>query len=93
MNKSGSVAVGLYAVLARDACDFIDMINETEDEETLITLYHMLTFKKDSLSKSDVELNRIGAYIVGRVLYRRGIKRPDPLEKPKEPVTIPFGDI
>ena len=93
-DESGKIAIGLYAVLARDACDFIDMVNETKDEEALKTLYLMLTFKDNpNTSKDDLELNEIGASILEGILDKRGIERPPMPEKPEPAITIPFGDI
>jgi hypothetical protein len=81
-DESSRAAIGLYAVLARDACDFIDMVNETEDEEALKTLYLMLSFKDNpNVSKDDLDLNEIGASILGRVLDKKGIERPQMPEK------------
>jgi hypothetical protein len=69
--------VGLYAVLARDACDFIDMVVEEENVETLKTLYLMLATPNPSTSPEDVELNRIGASIVSGNLTKRGVAVPE----------------
>jgi hypothetical protein len=65
-------AIGLYAVLARDASDFIDMLEESETTDlTLQWLHAMLTTPNP---KSDVELNKIGACFTKRELEKRGLQ-------------------
>jgi hypothetical protein len=62
-------AVGLYAVLARDVGDFIEMVSIEYDVEVLVTLFRMLSLPGDP-KKTDNELNKIGASIVRGVLLR-----------------------
>ena len=80
-------AITLYAVLARDAMDFIDIIND-EDRGVLRTLYLMLTCKREN-ANTDHELNDLGADIVKGVAERRGIK----LEKWQPHHRVPEFDI
>ena len=75
-------AVGLYAVAARDVCDFIDMLPEASDE-TLQVLHEVLTFKPPGLSKKDAKLNDLVAPIVQRQIEKRGLApRFAPVELP-----------
>lgn len=64
-------ALALYAILARDPTDFLDMLPEESDDE-LKTLYQMLTLPEPP-PNTDVELNKLGAGMVERVLLRRGM--------------------
>ena len=69
-------ALGLYAVLDRDVCDFLDMIDESSDG-ALKTLYEMLTYHLTSgeqSEKTDRELNELGASLVLPHLKKRGIE-------------------
>ena len=66
-------AIGLYAVLARDACDFIDMVQEEQRPEVLRILYEMLTTPNPDMSSRDKELNEIGARLIESILRGRGI--------------------
>jgi hypothetical protein len=76
-------AIGLYAVLARDVSDFIDMVNEANDVESLQVLHELLTLKRASVSPRDSELNDVGAGIVSRNLKSRGVEpRVAPVELP-----------
>jgi hypothetical protein len=72
-------AVGLYAVLDRDACDFMDMLEESEPK-VIQVLYEMLTCK-DGGPDTDYELNKIGADIVKGNAARRGISIKSWMEK------------
>lgn len=64
-------AVSLYAILARDPCDFIDLLSESEPE-TIQTLYQMLTHKGGPFT--DHELNELGADLVLQHAKCRGIE-------------------
>lgn len=59
-------AVGIYAVMSRDASDALDMILECENIRTLETLYAMLTTK--GTASTDEELNGLMAGPVKRRL-------------------------
>jgi hypothetical protein len=63
-------ALGLYVVLARDQCDFLDMVLET-DTETLGILLDMLTKENPSFDEPTLELNAIGAKVVRGELRAR----------------------
>jgi len=62
--------VGLYAVLARDAIDFIEFCQE-EDKETLELLAKVLKLPNSKHSRDTVELNAIGYDIVMGILENR----------------------
>jgi hypothetical protein len=62
-------AVVLYAIMARDFCDFLDMIAETDT--TTKSLEVLLKMLKHERPQSDVELNRLGVGPVERELERR----------------------
>lgn len=64
-------ATGLYAVLARDACDFLDMLNG-EEIETLQCLHEMLTLRRSGDAETDFKLNELGARFVRSALERKG---------------------
>lgn len=64
-------SIGLYAVLARDPSDFLDMLRE-EPIEVLQTLHEMLTYVGPETPKDDVELNAFGAKFVASILKDRG---------------------
>lgn len=64
-------AIALYAVLARDFTDFIDMLEE-EDPQCIQILYKMLTCKQPN-KDTDHELNSIGASVVEGHAEKRGI--------------------
>jgi hypothetical protein len=70
--------------LARDASDFIDMVVEEQDVETLKTLYLMLATPNPEMHQDDQELNAIGASIVEGNLKKRGIPLPEVLPLPKK---------
>lgn len=57
--ESDLAAVGIYAVMARDIEDAIDMVNECTDVRTLETLHTMLTTK--GRPNTDQELNDLFA--------------------------------
>ncbi len=59
-------AVLIYAVMARDASDALDMILECDNVRTLETLYGMLTAK--GTERTDKELNALMAGPVKRRL-------------------------
>jgi len=63
-------AVGLYAVLARDFEDFIDMCSESTTE-VLIMLHKMLTVTNIKHNRDTRELNAIGAELVQGILDSR----------------------
>ncbi len=84
--KDDNLAIALYAILARDACDFLDMAKEANNE-TLKTLYLMLATPQDN-PRVDQELNSIGANFVKRTLENRGVPIPA-LEKDEPPVERP----
>ena len=68
-------AVGLYAVLNRDVCDFLDMVQEASDGSLKI-LYEMLTYhvvSGEQSDKTDCKLNDMGATLVLGQLKKRGI--------------------
>lgn len=62
--------VGLYAVLARDWSDFIDMCRE-EETPVLEDLAKVLRLPNPEFSADTVELNELGAKIVEGILQRR----------------------
>lgn len=64
-------AVGLYAVGARDWCDFIDMVKEEKNTETIELLHEMLTTPNPDMKKEDAELNALLAPFVSQELERR----------------------
>ena len=72
MNDDERQAVGLYAVLARDWTDFVDMVRETKDG-TLVILHQMLTHENPKHDTRTVELNSFGARIVAGVIERRKV--------------------
>lgn len=63
-------ALALYVILSRDAGDFIDMLRETR-VEALQYLLLMLETQNPKQSKSNEELNQIGANLVRRHLESR----------------------
>jgi hypothetical protein len=75
-------ALGLYAVLSRDAGDFIDMVREDEtSNEALQVLHQMLAVPNPDNDADDVKLNSVGDSIVLREMKKRGVKpRPLPVE-------------
>lgn len=70
-------AVGLYAVLARDPMDFLDMIMEEQNLEVLKDLYLMLTLHQPNLELSQQRLNDSGKSAVKLELERRGVPLPE----------------
>jgi hypothetical protein len=56
---AGREALGIYAVMARDPSDALDMINECRNVDVLETLYAMLTLK--GRPNTDHELNDLMA--------------------------------
>jgi hypothetical protein len=72
-DEDGRKAIGLYAVAARDMCDFIDMVKEEVSNETLATLYRMLTYPNPEMSKDNKELNALAAPFVKSELEKRGV--------------------
>lgn len=81
-NTPKATAVGLYAVLARDISDFIELVREDENvpESELLDLYLMLTLDNPGHSKDTKQLNKIGSEMVERALKRRGLTIPEPLK-------------
>lgn len=55
--EADRAAIGIYAVMARDASDALDMILECDNVRTLETLYGMLTAKGSE--RTDKELNAL----------------------------------
>jgi hypothetical protein len=53
--------IGLYAVLARDPCDFVDMLEDASIERLQLLLKVLELPGKEN---TDVELNALGASIV-----------------------------
>lgn len=79
-------AVGLYAVLARDYCDFIDMVVEEQNVETLKTLYLMLVTPNPTTPEEGRKLNAYGAEVVSGNLRKRGVELPPiPVPETVEP--------
>ena len=79
-NKSTSV--GLYAVLDRDAMDFIEFVQEADtDDEVLWDLYLILTLENPKHSADTKSLNKIGAGVVQRELDKRGLPLPSMPER------------
>ena len=70
MTASDGKAVALYAVLARDWSDFLDMCKEA-DAPTLETLHLMLTTPNERHDRATVELNRLGADLVAPMIAAR----------------------
>jgi hypothetical protein len=54
-------AIGMYAVLDRDACDFLDMLEEGTKEQLTILLQML---ECPGGQRTDTQLNKIGADIV-----------------------------
>ena len=80
--SSKATSVGLYAVLDRDAMDFIEFVQEAEtDDEVLWDLYLMLTMPNPKHSASTKSLNEIGAGVGQRELDKRGLPLPSMPEK------------
>jgi hypothetical protein len=78
--ESDRTALGLYVVLARDACDFIDMVIEETDVEALKTLYLMLTTPNPNWDPKEKELNDLGGGLVKGSLEKRGVALPSPVK-------------
>ena len=77
-----ATAVGLYAVLDRDAMDFIEFVQEADTEdEVLWDLYLMLTMENPKHSADTKNLNGIGAGVVQRELDKRGLPLPSMPER------------
>lgn len=68
--KHEKEAIGLYVVLDRDMCDFIDMVKEASTY-CLETLSLMLSIPNPSHDKETKELNKIGFGIVDKELLHR----------------------
>jgi len=72
-----ATAVGLDAVLDRDAMDFMEFVREADtDDEVLWDLYLMLTMDNPKHSADTKSLNSIGAGVVQRELDKRGLPLP-----------------
>jgi hypothetical protein len=69
-------ALALYAVLDRDAGDFLEMLAEETDIEVVRTLYLVLATPNPGTHERDRELNQIGAGIVRDNLLKRGVEPP-----------------
>lgn len=74
-------AVALYAVLDRDACDFIDMVKEAP-VGCLKILYAMLSTPNPKHNGGIREVNEIGARIVDREREARLAQLPRPRRGP-----------
>lgn len=75
MNEHDRNAIGLYAVLARDICDFLDMSKEAPPE-TLNILYLMLATPNPKHDEDTNTLNKLGAELIDAELTRRGLPLP-----------------
>jgi hypothetical protein len=73
--ESTRQAITLYAILARDWTDFIELLPDADDA-AIQDLHKMLTFQRpeDDNSETDYDLNEIGAGIVARHAEERGIE-------------------
>ena len=74
--ESARQAMALYAILARDWTDFLELLPEA-DEDAIRDLYRMLIFKRppdEDEGTTDYELNATGAEVVERHAEDRGIK-------------------
>lgn len=69
-------AIGLYAVIARDPLDFIDMMREEESMEVLELLMKMFTTPNPEHDADTVDLNKTGADLVRNEIDRRTLPRP-----------------
>lgn len=65
------IALGLYAVAARDVTDFIDMVREEQSIDVLKILNEMLVTSNPNMSKDNKELNALVAPFVQRELEKR----------------------
>lgn len=61
-------ALGMYAVLARDACDFVDMLAEGTIEQVELLLRIL---EHPPSAKTDASLNEFGADLVRAHLEKR----------------------
>lgn len=68
------LAIGLYAVAARDFTDFFDMLYEPETTiGALEVLHEMLVTPNPKTSRDDAELNALVLPFVTRALERRRV--------------------
>jgi hypothetical protein len=67
--------IGLYAVLARDPCDFVDMLEDASPERLQLLLR---VLEAPGKQDTDVELNALGASFVRRRLPPKVIIDHDP---------------
>ncbi len=81
-------AIGLYAVLARDAMDFAEMVGEATDE-TLRVLGEMLRLVNPEHDHDTRALNRLGLGIVVRELRERSLADWGP-DEPSDPTWAPY---
>lgn len=58
MTSSENTAISIYAVMARDVCDAIELIQECGDREALAMLLQMLELEREA-ADTDVKLNRL----------------------------------
>jgi hypothetical protein len=73
------MAIGLYAVAARDFLDFIDMIREPQTSmECLQTLLEMCKLERPDRPTTDVELNRMMVGPIEREIRKREGKEAKP---------------
>ena len=63
-------AIALYAIMARDFTDFLDLLPEAS-EHTLKTLHKML--KHPGTDDTDTELNNLGLSVLEPHMEERGI--------------------
>jgi len=77
--------VGLYAVLARDPGDFIDMVVDEQDVEALKTLYLILATHNPNIPEWEMKLNTVGADLVRGNLTKRGTPIPQLLTASIDP--------
>jgi hypothetical protein len=68
-------ALGLYAVLAHDIMDFIDMAGKAPDA-VLSVLYELLATPNAEMERRDRELNASGADLVKGILESRKVPLP-----------------
>lgn len=70
-HEQGRSAVGLYAVLARDWGDFLEMIGEEEDIVMLKVLYNILTLPNPKHDVDTIALNNLGAGLVRGTIFKK----------------------
>lgn len=68
--SDGRRAIALYAIGARDVCDFIDMLKEEESTDGALKLLRNM-LASSGTANTDVELNQLLLPMVERELERR----------------------